>query len=281
MLLDTCVVTHVPIIAPETSRAAHSSKAHGSGFAVTALIFGIISFVIAWLPVFGMIVGSVGVIFALIAMNKSHGSVRIAIWGLILGALGAIASLTVAVLLVVGLYIFTTSGWSSSGPEMPIMEVSSTEAPAPEYDPDSSPDDDALPGIGTPDQPAPMDTVIVAKEWTVVINSYNVDGNAVVNDVNPHRAPDPGTHFEVVNYTVTFTGLGSASTGDVGIEMMTDSFTTIAPTSGFLEDEMGDDVVSYGEKRTGSKTFRVPDSEHIVIRVTPNHFAYESFLSTD
>ncbi len=220
---------------------------------------------------------------------------RLAIWGLVLGALGAFASLTGTIILIVlmaaGLDIFNTSGWSGAGPGVPIIDVTSTDAPSTDapatdgssdgYQPASSPDPDALPGVGGPAQPVAMATTITGKEWMVEVNSFNAEGNDLVSQANgAGRTPEPGTHFEVVTYTVTYIGADSGSALDADLDLITDSFDTITPLFVFLADEMSDDMLNPGDTRTGSKTFVVPDGEHVILRVTPGIFANESFLST-
>lgn len=267
---DHCAVSNEPEF--ERALGAQAPSKRGKGLAIAALIIGIIACFLAWVPVAGVIVGAVAVFLGLLARRRNASNKSLATWGLVLGALSALASLTVAVLLVTGLTIFTTSGWSSAGPEMPTTV----------YESGNTPDLDAQPGVGDVGAPEPMRTLVTAAEWKVEILTYNPRGDSIVSQVNAAgQVPPSGHHFEIITYKVTKVGTDPGYALDANIDLLDESLSPISQTFVYLDDEMGDDLVSPGDSRTGTKTFIVPNGQRVILRVTPGELANESFLSTE
>src|SRR5690606_22905435 len=74
---------------------------------------------------------------------------------------------------------------------------------------------------GTRDNPYPLASQISSDDWTVVVNSYTADGNAVVA-ANQFNEPAPaGSHYEIINYTVTYIGDESGLAAEVGVDLVT------------------------------------------------------------
>lgn len=67
----------------------------GNGFAIAALVLGIIAFVFGWLGAFNILTAILAVVFALVAMKKNQ-SKGLWITGLVLGGIGLLTSLLVA-----------------------------------------------------------------------------------------------------------------------------------------------------------------------------------------
>lgn len=144
-------------------------------------------------------------------------------------------------------------------------------------------DEEAAPAAaeGTRENPYPIGSTVSSDDWTVVVNSHNADGNAIVADGNMfNEAPPAGSHYEVVNYTVTYTGTESAYAAEVIIDLLTsagsvvNSFDSLAT----LSDSMGLDELYTDGTATGSVAFLVPDGETVLIRVSPGLFADEVFI---
>ena len=70
-------------------------QGNGSGFAIAALVLGIVAFLFGWLGAFNILTAILALVFGIIALNK-HQSKGMAITGLVLGGLGLLASLIVA-----------------------------------------------------------------------------------------------------------------------------------------------------------------------------------------
>lgn len=135
---------------------------------------------------------------------------------------------------------------------------------------------------GTRDNPVPLGTAISSDQWTVVIDSYNANANDVVASANQfNQAPEPGTHYEIVTYTVTYTGADSAYAAEVGVDVVTDSGNVIESYSTLviLDNNFSMDELYAGASSTGSKAFLVPDGSSVLIRVQPGFFAKDVFVA--
>lgn len=91
--------------------AGSSPNKAGVGFAVTALILGIIAFLSGLIPVVGMVWGLAALIFGFIALKKKQNKVM-SIIGLVGGGLGFITSLLMLILIIAGGGEFSW-GWST------------------------------------------------------------------------------------------------------------------------------------------------------------------------
>lgn len=134
---------------------------------------------------------------------------------------------------------------------------------------------------GTRENPYPLGSIVSGSDWTVVVNSYNPDGNAIVAAGNMfNEAPVAGSHYEIVNYTVTYTGAESSYAAEVGVDLLTSAGTVVNTFDSLatLEDGIGLDELYTGGTATGSTAFLVPDGETVVIRVRPGMLADEVFV---
>lgn len=133
---------------------------------------------------------------------------------------------------------------------------------------------------GTRDNPLPMGSTISNDDWTVTVNSYNAAGNDIVAANGFNEPPAAGSHYEVVNHTVTYTGDESDYALMVGVDLVTSSGNVIDSTENFaiLDDSMGMDELFTGASATGSTAFLVPDGESVLLRVRPGMFGDEVFI---
>jgi hypothetical protein len=69
-------------------------KSNGNGFAITALVVGIVAFLFGWTGVFGLVLAIVAVVFAIVALTKKQ-SKGMAITGLVLGGIALLTALFV------------------------------------------------------------------------------------------------------------------------------------------------------------------------------------------
>lgn len=67
---------------------------HGTGFAVTSLVTGIVSLVLFFIPVFGFMLGAVAVVFGSISMRHPEGR-GMAIAGLVTGSVTVLISMII------------------------------------------------------------------------------------------------------------------------------------------------------------------------------------------
>ncbi len=86
-------------------------------FAIGPLILGVVAFLLAWIPVAGIIVGAAAIVVGILAVRKRSGN-RIAPIGIAVGAVAIVASITVAV---AGLWGNGWLGpWGTTAPEEPL-----------------------------------------------------------------------------------------------------------------------------------------------------------------
>lgn len=109
-----------------------------NGLALTALIVGIVAFLIGWTPFFGFLVGVAAVVAGISALYRGQ-SKPLAITGTVLGAIGLITSLLISI----GLVISMADGGSSRPVEEPPAAVvpdaptEAAEEPATETEPEA------------------------------------------------------------------------------------------------------------------------------------------------
>ena len=118
-------------------------------------------------------------------------------------------------------------------------------------------------------------------DWTVVVNSVNRDGNPVVADANQFNDQAPaGSHYEIVNYTVTYNGAKKGLAAEVQVAMVTSAGNVVNSYENLvmLKDGFGLDEMYKGASATGSVAFAVPDGDAAVVRVTPGLLADEVFV---
>lgn len=256
------------IPAPTTARSAQKNGLGLSALIVgaVALIFGIIPFLsfIAWLP--ALVAIGLG-IAGLIVKNRK----RLFAWlGLALGVLAIIVGIAVSVAAVAGAAQSVNDAIGSS-----------TVAPAPEATtPAEGTAPDASAATGSRENPAALGSPITTEDWTVVVNSYNANGNDIVAAGQFNDPAPAGSHYEVVNYTVTYSGAESAYAAEVTVDVVTsggnvvNSFDNIV----LLDDSIGIDELFAGASATGSAAFVVPDGESVLLRVRPGMMSDEVFV---
>lgn len=73
-----------------TTTAATASKTKG----VLSLVFGIVSIVFAWiLPIVWLLVGVAAVVLGVLSRKQEPGARTLALWGIILGAVGIVLNI--------------------------------------------------------------------------------------------------------------------------------------------------------------------------------------------
>jgi hypothetical protein len=133
---------------------------------------------------------------------------------------------------------------------------------------------------GTRENPVAIGSTITSVDWTVVVNSYNKDGNATVLADTFNEAAPAGSHYEIVNYTVKYTGKDSAIAAMVGVDVVTSAGNVINSFDNIvvLDDSMGLDDLFNGASATGSEAFVVPDGGGVLVRAQPGMMADEVFV---
>lgn len=244
--------------------------------ALIALIVSVIGFIFACIPgalIVGWILLPIAFILSLVSLFLKGRGKGLGIAGLIISIVGTIVGFVVFFSVVA-----TSFDNAFGGSEIAIDEAADAgQAPAEE----APAGEEAAAEAGTKENPVPLGTAISNDDWTVVVNSYNVDGNATVTAANQFNDVAPaGSHYEIVNYTVTYTGADSSYSGEVLVDVVTsagnvvDSYTSLVS----LPDSIGLDELFTGASKTGSAAFAVPDGETVVVRVQPGLLADEVFV---
>ncbi len=241
--------------------------------ALVALIVSIVGFIAACIPgvfVLGWILLPIAFILSIVSLFMKGSGKGLGIAGLIVSIVGTI----VAFIVFFAVVAVAVNGAFSD--ETTVTEDTSAVEGATEEPPSSSSE------AGTRDNPVAIGSTISSDNWSVVVNSYTADGTAAVASANSfNEAPAAGSHYEIVNYTVTFTGEDSSYAAEVGVDIVTSAGNVINSFDNLviLSDGFGLDELFAGASATGSAAFLVPDGESVLIRVKPGILADEVFVS--
>ncbi|MFC4224834.1 hypothetical protein [Lysinibacter cavernae] len=155
----------------------------------------------------------------------------------------------------------------------------------------SKPNDDAKPAAeaeaaakeGTRENPYPLGSTISGKEWDVVINSVNLDGNAAIAAENQFNSAAPeGQTFILVNATYTYTGETSASPFiNTSIDYVAGDNKAYksSDVSVVTPEAVGFDELFTGGSTTGNTSIAVPVALDGVLRVTADMFGDGVFVA--
>jgi len=243
--------------------------------ALVSMIVGALGFVFACIPgalVVGWVLLPIAFVLSIVSLFLKGDRKWFGIVGLVLSIVGTIVGFVVFFSLMAS----AASEAFGSGDTVVTQPSESAEEPA-----DAAEEPAAEAEQGTRENPYPLASTVSSSDWTVVVNSYNPDGNAIVAAGNMFNEEAPaGSHYEIVNYTVTYTGAESSYAAEVGVDLLTGSGTVINSfdSMAVLEDGMGLDELYTGGTATGSTAFLVPDGQTVVIRVRPGMLADEVFV---
>lgn len=248
-----------------------------------ALIVAVVGFIFACIPgalVVGWVLLPIAFILAIVSFFQRGKGKGVGIAALIVSVVGTIVGVIVFMAVIATSFeqAFDT-GSTVVTPETSVEEQAEPDAaPSEEVEAASEPEDAA---VGTRDNPVPIGSAISSDEWTVTIDAVNREGNQIVADANMfNEAAEAGFHYEIVTYTVTYTGEDSSMAAMVGVDLVTDSGNVINSydSMAVLEDEMGLDELFNGASSSGSTAFLVPDGETTLVRVRPGMLADEIFV---
>lgn len=242
--------------------------------ALVSAIVAAVGFIFACIPgalILGWILLPIAFILSIVSLFLKGDKKWLGIVGLVLSIVGTIAGVFVF------LGLLTTSFESAFG-------NGDTTVSQPEESEDGEPpaeDEPVAAEEGTRENPFPVGSEVSNSDWAVVVNSVNPDGSAIVSEANQFNEAAPaGSHYEIVNYTITYTGADSASSSEVTVDIVTSAGNVVNSYDSMvvLTDEFGFEELFNGATVTGSQAFLVPDGETIVVRVSPGYFADEVFF---
>jgi hypothetical protein len=246
-----------------------------------AMIVAIVGFVFACIPgalIVGWVLLPMGFILGIVSLFMRDKAKGMGIAALIIAVVGTIVG--VVVFFAVAAAAFNDAfNESTSVVEPAEDEGASDEGAAPAAD-----QEDAATGEeGTRDNPLPIGSTISSDEWTVTVDSHDADAADTVAGVMGGGVNDPapdGSHYEMVTYTVTYTGEDSGYAAMVMVDLVTEGGNVVDSFDNpvLLDDSIGADELFNGASTTGSLAFTVPDGESALIRVQPGILADEMFF---
>lgn len=242
--------------------------------ALVALIVAIVGFIFACMPgalVVGWILLPIAFVLSLVSLFLKGDRKWMGIIGLIMSVVGTIVGFIVFFAVVA-----TAASEAFGDTETTVTQpVEEDAAPAIEEESAGSAEQ------GTRENPYPLASQISTGDWTVVVNSHTADGAAAVADGNMFNEAAPaGSHYELVNYTITYTGDESGMAMEVSVALVTSAGNVVNSYDSMtvLADELGLDELYNGASATGSEAFLIPDGETALIRVRPGMLADEVFV---
>ncbi len=242
--------------------------------ALISAIVGVIGFIFACVPgalIIGWILLPIAFILSIVSLFLKGDKKWLGIVGLVLSIVGSI----VGVFVFIGVVAASVDEAFGSGETTITQPDDSSDSDAP------AEEEAADPEQGTRDNPLPVGSEISNSDWTVVVNAVNADGNPVVSAANQFNEAAPaGSHYEIVNYTITYKGADSSYAMEVMVDAVTSAGNVINSYDSFvsLTDDFSLDELYQGASLTGSQAFLVPDGETILIRVQPGILADEVFI---
>lgn len=244
--------------------------------ALVALIVAAVGFIFACVPgalIVGWVLLPIAFVLSIVSLFLKGDRKWMGVVGLILSIVGTIVGF------VVFFAVLANAASEAFGDtETTVTQPADEEVAAAAAD-EEEPADAA--GQGTRENPYPLASQISTDDWTVVVNSHTADGAAAVADGNMFNDPAPaGSHYEIVNYTVTYTGDESGLAAEVSVAFVTSAGNVVNSYDSLvmLADSFGLDELYNGASASGSEAFLVPDGETALIRVRPGMLADEVFV---
>lgn len=102
---------HAQVAHPKNTSPHPSGHPVGNGFAITALIVGIVAFISGWIPFFGLLAGIAAVVFGIVGLRKMQNK-GMSITGIVTGGLAVLTGFFVTIATVIaigGLSLFSQS----------------------------------------------------------------------------------------------------------------------------------------------------------------------------
>lgn len=271
---------YAPTLSTYAERPPSGAPKQRNIIGLIALIVAIVGFIFACIPgalIVGWVLLPVAFILSIVSFFQRGKGKGFGIAALIVSVVGTIVGAIVFFAVVASSFEQAFSEGSTVVTEPSANATDESAAPVEE----AAAEPEAATEEGTRENPLPVGSTISNDDWTVTVNAYNAAGNDIVAGANQfNEPPASGSHYEIVNYTVTYTGDESDYAMMVGVDLVTASGNVIDTTESFvaLEDSIGMDELFNGASTTGSTAFLVPDGESILVRVRPGMFGDEVFV---
>ncbi|MGN6760229.1 MAG: DUF2510 domain-containing protein [Leifsonia sp.] len=243
---------------------------------IVALAVAVLGFVFACIPgalIVGWVLLPIAFVLALVALFLKGKGKGLAIAALITAIVGTVVGFVVFFAVVSASFTNAFGGTDTT-----VKAPAGTASAAPSQ---ASADKAKT---GTRENPAPLGSSVVGKDFTVKINSVNLNATDAVHAANEFNdAPDAGMTYALVNATVTYTGKDSAYAAEVQISYVGadgkvyKSFdkAVVAP-----DPQLGADELYTGASTTGNVVIQIPAAADGVLRVEPGVIADQVFVAT-
>lgn len=244
--------------------------------ALVAMIVAIVGFIFACIPgalIVGWILLPIAFVLSIVSLFLRGDRKWMGVVGLIVSIIGTIVGFVVFFAVMAGVTSEAIAD-EFGDTDTIVTEPADEEAAMAEKEPTDTAEQ------GTRENPYPLASQISTDDWTVVVNSHTADGSAAVAEGGFNDPAPAGSHYEIVNYTVTYTGDESGLAAEVGIAFVTSAGNVVNSFDNIvlLSDGIGMDELYNGASATGSQAFLVPDGETALIRVRPGMLADEVFV---
>lgn len=242
---------------------------------IVALVVAVVGFIFACIPgalVVGWVLLPIAFVLAIVALFLRGRGKGLAIAALITSIVGTVVGFVVFFAVVANSFD-NAFGGRDADVKAPAGASASASEPAA-----------ASAQVGTRDNPAPLGSEIVGTDFTVKVNSVNLNATDAVLAANQfNEAPDAGTVYALVNATVTYTGKDSSYAAEVQISYVGadgkvyNSFdkNVVGP-----EPSLGADELYTGASATGNLVIQIPASADGLLRVQPGLVAKKVFVAT-
>lgn len=258
--------------------APPAAKGQRNVLGIIALVVAAIGFIFACIPgalVVGWVLLPIGFILGLVSLFLK-GKVK---WQ------GITAIIVSVVGTVIGVIVFTVvvatafdDAFGGSDVEVGTPTTVTEEA-------DDATEEEEAAAAGTRENPLPLGTPFSSDEWTVVVNSVTLNAAEQIAAANSfNEAPDPGTEYILINYTVTYTGTDAEGgmPAFVGVEYVTADGVTVDPLDKMIvaPDEIDTMSPLYeGATATGNHGIQVPTRADGVLAIRPGMIADKIFVA--
>lgn len=269
-----------------TPEHAPETKASGRNvLGLIALITAVLGAIFACVPgalILGWILLPIAFVLSLVSLFLKGRRRGAGIAGLIVSILGTVVGVIVFLTVVADAFDEAfTDETTGSQPAVQEDEGTGEDASGGEEGSEAEPaagEEDAQ--EGTRENPYPLGTELSSSNWTVTINSVDLDADAAVAAENPYNeAPDEGHRYILVNLTATYTGEDpDGSTPWASVDYVSPAGNTFSSTDRMVVQPEGFDRTSTlyeGASATGNIALHVPSDgiEEGVLAVSPDMFA--------
>lgn len=267
-----------PPTQPQYAAPAPAEKQKNT-IGLIGFIVAVVGLIFACIPgalIVGWILLPVGFILSIVGLCLSGKKKGLSIAGLIISVVGTIIGFVVFSTVVV-----TSIDEAFSGGDVTVEQPEVTAGTD-----DNAATEEPAAEEGTRATPFPIGTAITQGDWTITVNSVNLDGTQSIADANTFNEPAPeGQVYIIPNVTVTYNGTDEA--GEMASPIMeyvtVDGNTVDSFSHMVVVPEAFDSIATLypGASTTGNFSFPVPvdTAGEGVLAVQPHMFGDKVFVA--